>query len=786
MCILEGTVPIPTQGTEAIKTALADASPEVNFNGSECFAPIDIRTDGEWSLLTLVGLVNAQDDLQWKVSSNGVWSDLAIIHFSDTSITAAIAGTKYFSELLALVPESIFSPEAKKALDPRMDRKTSMNAFEGYIFPFESGREVNYFRFHWNTLENFTFWTGANSKAVDIGSDGNTGINHAPNRLLAVAPGWVRHRCSQEGSYSSTYLAVENSDGVKIIYAHLDKSSAPLSGTYISQGQFLGTLKAGNFSEGVCGSASQNAGSFHVHFEVPNTASLTLSDWTLNTSTGNWTRGSETWSPGQWKQIGGGGAACPGPSLNDPSDGYVSSSQTVNFSWSAPGGCTFEGYTFRIKDTSTMDSGGNTIVDTGNSLSSRTETIGSQWNNRDLYWGVRTANPLSPNWSVRRFRIEPGGGCNPTADQTALFMDINYGGTCVIKGTGEYPNPASLGIANDSVSSVKVGGNVQLILCRDDNYAGGCETFTGDDSNLSDNSIGDNSVSSAKVAIRTVLNSLSASPSLVSPGQNIQVSWSGLDVTGNDWISVHPADGPDSNYFTWQSISGSSGSATFNAPSSSGDINFRLFRNATKAGTSNIVTVKRSSFADVPIDHPFWAYIEAFYNAGITTGCGVSPLIYCPEQPVTRAAMAVFLLRAKYGSGYAPPAASHFFADLPVAGKEWMQPWVDELYREGITGGCGTGPLIYCPETSTTRAAMAVFILRTMYGSGYTPPTASHYFADLPVAGKEWMEPWVDELYREGITTGCGTGPLIYCPETAVKRQAMAAFIVRAFDLPMP
>jgi hypothetical protein len=197
-------------------------------------------------------------------------------------------------------------------------------------------------------------------------------------------------------------------------------------------------------------------------------------------------------------------------------------------------------------------------------------------------------------------------------------------------------------------------------------------------------------------------------------------------------------------------------------------------------------TSRNQTFADVPIDHALWQYIEAFYNAGITSGCGVSPLIYCPEQPVTRAAMAVFLLRAKYGSSYTPPAASHFFSDLPVAGKEWMEPWVDELYREGITGGCGSGPLIYCPETPTTRAAMAVFILRALYGSSYTPPAASHFFSDMPVAGKEWMEPWVDELYREGITSGCGTGPLIYCPETSVKRQAMAAFIVRAFNLLLP
>jgi len=204
------------------------------------------------------------------------------------------------------------------------------------------------------------------------------------------------------------------------------------------------------------------------------------------------------------------------------------------------------------------------------------------------------------------------------------------------------------------------------------------------------------------------------------------------------------------------------------------------------AGSWWSFTARRQSFADVPVDHPLWRYIEAFHGAGITTGCGVSPLIFCPEQNVTRAAMAVFLLRAKYGSAYAPPAAGHLFADLPVAGKEWQEAWVDELYREGITGGCGVSPLRFCPEAPLSRAAMAVVVLRAKYGAAYTPPAASHFFADMPVAGREWMEPWVDQAYREGITTGCGTGPLIFCPDAAVKRQAMAAFIVRAFNLPLP
>jgi len=44
----------------------------------------------------------------------------------------------------------------------------------------------------------------------------------------------------------------------------------------------------------------------------------------------------------------------------------------------------------------------------------------------------------------------------------------------------------------------------------------------------------------------------------------------------------------------------------------------------------------------------------------------------------------------------------------------------------------------------------------------------------------------VDQAYREGITSGCDTGPLVFCPENTVWRKTMAVFIVRAFGLPLP
>ena len=51
-----------------------------------------------------------------------------------------------------------------------------------------------------------------------------------------------------------------------------------------------------------------------------------------------------------------------------------------------------------------------------------------------------------------------------------------------------------------------------------------------------------------------------------------------------------------------------------------------------------------SDFADVPTSSPQFQFIEALFQAGITAGCGGGN--YCPDNPVTRGQMAVFLAKA--------------------------------------------------------------------------------------------------------------------------------------------
>jgi hypothetical protein len=186
-------------------------------------------------------------------------------------------------------------------------------------------------------------------------------------------------------------------------------------------------------------------------------------------------------------------------------------------------------------------------------------------------------------------------------------------------------------------------------------------------------------------------------------------------------------------------------------------------------------------FEDVPPG--YWAkdYIERLYNAGVTGGCATTPsLLYCPERTVTRAQMAIFLLKGMYGPDYAPPpvGSSTGFADVPTS--YWAAAWIKQLAAEGITGGCGNGN--FCPDNAVTRAQMAVFLLKAIYGSAYVPPPVgtTSGFLDVPITSP--FAPWIKQLAAEGITGGCGGGN--YCPSNAVNRAQMAVFLVKAFNLP--
>ncbi|MCK8602294.1 S-layer homology domain-containing protein [Desulfoferrobacter suflitae] len=181
------------------------------------------------------------------------------------------------------------------------------------------------------------------------------------------------------------------------------------------------------------------------------------------------------------------------------------------------------------------------------------------------------------------------------------------------------------------------------------------------------------------------------------------------------------------------------------------------------------------TFTDVPSDYWAAGYIDKIYQAGITQGCGGGR--FCPEDYVTRAQMAKFLLKGRYGSPYEPmnPYKGYFY-DVPFG--YWAAYYIEQLYDEGITGGCGPG--YFCPDDPVNRAQMAKFLLKVLYEASYEPMNPyKGYFYDVPFG--YWAAYYIEQLYDEGITGGCGPG--YFCPEDYVTRAQMAKFLTLVFNL---
>jgi hypothetical protein len=68
----------------------------------------------------------------------------------------------------------------------------------------------------------------------------------------------------------------------------------------------------------------------------------------------------------------------------------------------------------------------------------------------------------------------------------------------------------------------------------------------------------------------------------------------------------------------------------------------------------------------------------------------------------------------EHGSSFTPPPCTPpgIFGDVACPGA-FAVDWIEQLYTEGVTGGCSSSPLLYCPDSPNTRGQMAVFLTKT-------------------------------------------------------------------------
>lgn len=252
--------------------------------------------------------------------------------------------------------------------------------------------------------------------------------------------------------------------------------------------------------------------------------------------------------------------------------------------------------------------------------------------------------------------------------------------------------------------------------------------------------------------------------------------------TGCAWTAV--TDSP-----TWITLQ--SGGVSGNG---NGSFVYSVVSNATSARLGT-VTVAASAFkvmeegstsvvpfTDVPPTDPYFDYISLMSSYGITAGCQASPPLYCPSTPVTRAEMAVFVVRGldlALGTTFTYPTTA-YFQDITSTGTDGeFYPYVQRIMQLGITAGCQASPPLYCPDSSITQAEMAVFMVRSwMQANNLTTFTypQTPYFTDV-VPTDEFFS-FIQKVAQLGIWTGCTA--TTFCENSAVTRDQMAPMIMRS------
>ncbi|MPZ53306.1 MAG: hypothetical protein GEU79_11340 [Acidimicrobiia bacterium] len=180
----------------------------------------------------------------------------------------------------------------------------------------------------------------------------------------------------------------------------------------------------------------------------------------------------------------------------------------------------------------------------------------------------------------------------------------------------------------------------------------------------------------------------------------------------------------------------------------------------------------RSTFADTA-ESVHEADIELLAASGITFGCNPPEnTLFCPDDAVTRAQMASFLVRGLE----LEPASGGRFSDIAGSVHE---PDINALAAAQITLGCNPPEnTLFCPDDVVTRAQMASFLVRGLE----LAPADGGRFSD---AAGSVHEADINALAAAQITLGCNPPDNdLYCPEDEVTRAQMASFLVRGIPLP--
>lgn len=173
------------------------------------------------------------------------------------------------------------------------------------------------------------------------------------------------------------------------------------------------------------------------------------------------------------------------------------------------------------------------------------------------------------------------------------------------------------------------------------------------------------------------------------------------------------------------------------------------------------------------VDNHFHDDIVWLAEEGITLGCNGDGTEFCPEDKVTRAQMAAFLHRAL---AHLLEASGEPISFDDVADGSTFEDDIAWLASVGITLGCDAEGHKFCPDEEVSRGQMAAFLYRALHDILEGDGVGAEFGDD----DGSTFEDEIEWLASVGVTSGCDAEGTAFCPDDAVIRSHMAAFLHRA------
>ena len=129
----------------------------------------------------------------------------------------------------------------------------------------------------------------------------------------------------------------------------------------------------------------------------------------------------------------------------------------------------------------------------------------------------------------------------------------------------------------------------------------------------------------------------------------------------------------------------------------------------SETGGSGGGLVGAGGFSDVDDGSVHGSAVGVLAALGVFDGTECGGGLFCPDEPILRWQMAVWLVRV-LEEAKPESVGSSRFADVDAGA--WWASYVERFAELDVTRGCAVGPLRYCPDRSVTRGQMAAFLVR--------------------------------------------------------------------------